>query len=262
MVSRATFDFLYGLKSWRARSGFVLSEAAARVGVPERLLQRLRAQVHGRYDGVLGSYELRPGTLDAWGVHGSNEAQTHAMIGKTIVGPGGIMIDVGGYIGYFSLRYRHRFDHIYVFEPFPANADALARNIALNQAEQSVTLVRAGVAATAGIRSFYLQENDTHSLVQGSKSHRIEINVVTLDGFVASQNIDPDQIRLIKIDVEGAELDVLKGAASVLKKGRPQIVTEANTEEDRRKVASFLADLGYRGTGTTDKRNFWYSVAA
>lgn len=255
----STTEFIIGLRSWKARAGFVLGKLAARAGLAPSLQHRLNGWVHGRFEGPSGVFDLRPGTLDAWTVHPKHERDTHETI-RTLLGTrGGTMLDVGGYCAGFSLRYRDHFDRIVIFEPFPPNGDAVSRNIELSRAGEKVALVRAAVGAEQGRARLYLATSDTHSLVETGQADSIEVDVVTLDSSLANLGLSPSDVRLVKIDVEGGEVSVLRGATEVLKAG-PIIVAEANTEAERSALEGFLAPHGYRLAATADHRNFIFTA--
>ncbi len=253
-----SLTFLQGLKSWKARAGFVLSRCASLLRLPNAIPRYFSSWVHGPYVGSIGRYELRPGTIDAWTVHPLHEAETHKMLRELICSPGGVLIDVGGFCGSFSLRYRDLFDHIFVFEPFPENSDAIVRNIELNNAADKITLIRAAAAARSGLRRLYLGSNDTHSLANTDRTRSLQIEACTLDEALGERLPKLTVIRAIKVDVEGAEVDVLKGAERILSTARPLVVAEANTKVDERRLTEYLASNGYRAWAQTDCRNFWY----
>ncbi|MGQ0739696.1 MAG: FkbM family methyltransferase [Bacteroidota bacterium] len=70
----------------------------------------------------------------------------------------------------------------------------------------------------------------------------IEVPLVTLDQYVQEKGIDPD---LIKIDTEGNEINVLRGARNLLQKKMPLVIFESNTNKDRLVVWNFLDGVGY-----------------
>src|SRR5262249_43621063 len=71
-----------------------------------------------------------------------------------------------------------------------------------------------------------------------------KVAMITLDGFTAQCGLAPD---VVKIDVEGSELAVLRGARRVLAETRPLLVFEAWPQsDDRRAIFGLLSDAGYR----------------
>ncbi len=260
MTYSATLTFLIGLKSWRARAGFVGGRIADKLGAPKSVPNYFYSHVHGRYSSPAGIYDLRPGTIDAWTVHPCHEMATHQEIAQ-VAGKGGIMIDVGGYCGGFSLRYRHVFDRIYIFEPFLQNFEAILRNIDLCKAAPKVTVLQAAVAATAGTLPLYLNTEDTHSLIADGRETYELVDVVSLDGYLESVGADLCCVRVLKIDVEGAEIEVLKGAITLLDRGRPMVVAEANSAEHEQRLNSFMSERGYFLHRRADNRNLIFLSA-
>lgn len=254
----STTEFIFGLRSWKARAGFVLGRLAGKAGLAPVVQDRLNSWVYGRFEGANGVFDLRPGTLDAWTVHPKHERDTHQKLKSLLGGSGGTMLDVGGYCAGFSLRYRNQFKKIVVFEPFPANADAISRNIELSTAGKKVALVRAAVGDEQGRAKLYLATSDTHSLVPSDQGGSIEVDVVTLDSALNDLGLSPSDVRLIKIDVEGGEIAVLRGATNVLK-AKPVIVAEANSDAERVALEKFLIPQGYSLAATTDHRNLIFT---
>lgn len=255
-----TLRFLGALKSPKARAAYVLHEAAKRLGVPERLRAGLSNRVGGRYADGENVFVLRFRTLDAWTAHPSHERATHGWLKQMLAGPKrGVMLDVGAYVGTFCFRHRKSFDAVYAFEPFPENYKLLTVNIKQTIAERLYP-VRSAVSDVTGTTRLFLDTADTHSIETG-KGRSIVVDTTTLDDFIAKQNIPAAEIRLIKVDVEGAEMKVLKGAANLLKEGNPVILMEANSPKEEREQADYLGMIGYKQTQILDKRNFVYERA-
>lgn len=99
--------------------------------------------------------------------------------------------------------------HVVSFEPHPANIDVLRRNIELNQL-QNTTAVHAAVGSKPGSLSIRSRSN-----AKVTNRGGIEVPVVTIDGWAEKHDLWPD---MIKIDVEGYEFEVLRGAKNALKR--------------------------------------------
>ena len=146
---------------------------------------------------------------------------------------------------------------VYAFEPFEANADLLERSIAENRFGDRVVFRRAAVGAAAGAATLtfpvetlnsggaYLLRTGTVPLA-GNLTR--EVPVVSIDALDLRR-----PVRLVKMDVEGAEPLVVRGAARVLKEDRPTILSELHpTQLDRASgttADAFLGEmraLGYR----------------
>jgi FkbM family methyltransferase len=137
----------------------------------------------------------------------------------------GPIVDIGANIGLVSLLLARRFPdrEIHAFEPNPTTFETLEANIARNGADK-VTCHRYAVSDADGTVMF---DNDpvkrgTASISKNGGSHAAEVPATTLDSFVAKQNISA--IGLLKIDVEGYETLVLRGASRVLNEIRPSAI--------------------------------------
>jgi FkbM family methyltransferase len=137
---------------------------------------------------------------------------------------GDIAVDVGANIGYYTLLFSKavgRSGHVYAVEASPTIFGMLEANIRLNEL-QNVTAINAAVSDHACRVPIYLDKNGnlggstTVADVAASKGDEVEAIV---EGDTLPNLISPDVLcraRLIKIDVEGAELPVLQGLASLL----------------------------------------------
>lgn len=249
-----TIGFLRGLSSWRARTFYVLNQIAGRLRAPESVKRFLQSRVSGNYNNDGMTANFRAGSIDAWVFHPLYERATRAWLDAALSGRVGVMIDVGAYCGSFCLRHRDRFQRIYAFEPFPDNYQALVTNLALSHADQIVP-VNLAASDKPGRARLYLGTPGTQTLVPTASGAHIEVEAVTLDDFAARTGIKAVDVRLIKIDVEGAELDVLRGAR-VLLQGAPILVLEANTNDSAQKLREFLSGFGFVEEAMLDHRNF------
>ena len=170
------------------------------------------------------------------------------------------MLDVGGYMGTFALKHRTRFDRVFVFEPFPANYEACIRNVKLSNASDQVMVVQAAVSDRDGRTELSLHTNDTHSLIP-THGHTLAVESTTLDGFLQERRIQFDAVRLLKGDIEGAELLMLKGARRLLRQGRPHIVVEALSAEAEEEITAYLTATGYARVQKLDGKNLAFSPA-
>jgi FkbM family methyltransferase len=135
--------------------------------------------------------------------------------------PGDLVADVGAHHAYFALLLAHwtgSAGKVYAFECLPENADIAARNIAMNGAV-NVELVRKAVGARAGT----IEIVNNSGGVLGPRNAGVDVltaEMISLDELFPGRVPD-----LLKIDVEGYELEVLTGARRCLL-GRPKIALE------------------------------------
>lgn len=170
------------------------------------------------------------------------------------VGPrGGVYVDVGANIGNHSVFFgRFLADEVVSIEPSPDLLLLLERNLRANEVRRWTTLpaaigarpgagqlvARQGYEGNAGARRVVAAE----SPLLGSA-----VEVDTLDRLLAELGSETkDRVRLVKLDIEGMELEALRGAVQLLDHQRPDVVVEAAAESDHAGVGSFLASYGYR----------------
>ena len=132
------------------------------------------------------------------------------------------IIDAGGYVGDTALLFSSYTDKsIHVFEASPSNMDIIRETIRLNQLENIVPVSKA-LGEKSGTATFSLGErNSCNSLVERpgyNYTDHIEVPVVTLDDYVRENNLE---VGLIKVDIEGGEQLLLKGAVETIRTQHP-----------------------------------------
>lgn len=129
-------------------------------------------------------------------------------------------IDIGGHVGTWSMWLAKQFAHIEAFEPVEAHRECFAANVeALN-----VTLHPFALGAAPdriAMREYHSSTGSAHVWGKG------EIEMRTLDSFAFAE------VDFIKIDVEGLELDVCKGAEKTIRENRPFMVVEQKGREQK-----------------------------
>ena len=175
----------------------------------------------------------------------------------TLAKPGGTVVEVGGHIGYVTLHLRGSVGNagkVVVFEPGPNNLPYIKTNIA---PFDNITLVEAACGDHDGEVDFWIEglSGQNNSLDQQYKnfdanrknafSHenmkRITVRMTKLDSYLAATGLRPS---LMKIDVEGAENLVLRGAERCLEEIRPTIIVEVTEHADE--VAALMSRHRYR----------------
>ena len=141
------------------------------------------------------------------------------------VKPGATVLDLGAHMGLFSVVMSQlvgKKGRVYSFEPTPSTRNVLKEVIKINGCNHNVLIRSEAVSKQKGTFFFYdtgdLVSN-ANSLVQTARSEsKIKVNAISLDEFAAEQK---EKIDCLKIDVEGAELDLLEGAKKVFTEMRP-----------------------------------------
>jgi len=180
---------------------------------------------------------------------------------RTLLRPGDTFIDVGANIGYLSAYARELVGPkgaVHSFEPVPAYGDALA-NAVRSAGVANVRVVGQALGDREGTVPIKISGKENigwNTIVPGLMKERagiqtLEVPVTTLARYLDDHDIA--DVRLIKIDVEGAELLVLRGLAPWLAQGRrPQIVTELCPEactllgSSPGEIFALMEQFGYR----------------
>jgi FkbM family methyltransferase len=192
-------------------------------------------------------------------LRGGYEREEIGFVRRTLA-LGDSAIDVGGHIGFFTMQMAAIVGpsgRVYAFEPFDANADLLERSITENGFHERVLFQRAAVGAAAGTARLTfpvetLNSGGAYLLPDGGAplagNRQKDVPVVALDGLELRR-----PVRFIKMDVEGAEPQVLRGAARILAEDKPVMLSELHPTQLARASGmtadAFLAQiaaLGYR----------------
>ena len=174
-------------------------------------------------------------------------------------GPIGVAYDVGAHLGFMSLvlsKLVGTTGRIFAFEPIPENRAAIDRLIELNRLHKVIQVTPLAIGESNGKKRMLLREcSSMHQLeevYQGKGSNiysTVDVESCTLDSFIFERGNPFPQ--LIKIDVEGAEESVLKGALKTLEVYKPTFVVEIHGPQNALKIWKLL-----QGTGYT-----WYHLA-
>lgn len=161
----------------------------------------------------------------------------------------GCIYDVGAHIGFFSMVLAHCFQsaRVYAFEPNPRNYKRLTINIGRNGLVARINPVDRAVSDESHQAQFYVGGSSwSGSLIRNHRDdYETECNVqtISLDEAVFRDHYPaPD---LIKIDVEGAEAQVLRGGIRVLEDCKPTLIIEVHYPWTGEQVVSLLKRMGY-----------------
>jgi FkbM family methyltransferase len=202
--------------------------------------------------------ELNPRTGQAY-ARGEAETIVQSFLASKLKADD-VFYDLGANIGLFSLigaRIVSPAGQVFSFEPDPENASRLRRNLAQNEFTRA-TVVESGVwSSTTELRFSVAPESSPDRgvgtfLLDDAAASNLSIRCVSLDDFTKSA----PPPTAIKCDVEGAELEVFKGARNLLAQRRPWILCEMHSAENDRAVRNFLAEFGYSFTEIDDMHVF------
>jgi FkbM family methyltransferase len=181
-------------------------------------------------------------SLEVYGEMG--EFEVRALCG--LVAPGDTAIEVGANIGTNAIPLAKRLGPkglLFVFEPQRQIHQTLCANIALNGLS-NVYAFWAAAGAQAGVLSVppidYERQSNFGGVSLGAEGKGERVSVMTIDGMKLNA------CRLIKIDVEGMELEVLKGADDTIRRLKPRLYMENDRREKSAALISHVTALGYR----------------
>lgn len=176
----------------------------------------------------------------------------------------GAVIDVGGHVGYHSMCFAKLAgsgSKIYVFEPNVHNVERMELNFKKNNGIFSlIEINKIALAECKGVKRFYFSANVDDEASMGGYIHgsykplsdtvykkagftSVDVEITALDNFAKERDLI--DIRLLKIDVEGAEHMVIKGAKETITKFRPTIMIEIHSMSTMLAVCSCLYSLNY-----------------
>jgi len=141
---------------------------------------------------------------------------------KSRIKPGDVVLDVGAQIGLYAMffaRWVGAQGHVYAFDPSPEAVRLMNRHFAKNHLDGRITVIGSAVGATNGSASLLAAGADAKNalvppVVGEIMQETIQVPVTRLDSYCLSHQLRP---AVIKIDTEGWELPILRGAGELLK---------------------------------------------
>jgi FkbM family methyltransferase len=175
------------------------------------------------------------------------------------VGPGSVVFDVGANRGYVALALLARVPglRLVAFEPNPGVLTKLTANLRLNGFADRAQVLGLGLGEYPARVPLFVAASDTASSLDDGRAARwgvgirasVEVDVVTLDALVAAGRVPPP--THIKVDTEGFEAQVLRGARDTLRTHRPALYLEIHADgqgigDNREAILAALSDHGYQ----------------
>jgi len=157
---------------------------------------------------------------------------------------GCVFYDIGANVGYYSLmaaRLSEPHGKVVAFEPLPRNIAFIKRHVTLNRLEERITVIAAAVSDHSG--SAWFDPDISTSKGHIAEVGQLEVRLVCIDELVEAGKIPAPDV--MKIDVEGAEAEVLRGAMHILQTRHPLLYLDTHQREAHEQTVSILADLGY-----------------
>ncbi|HOE18430.1 MAG TPA: FkbM family methyltransferase [Syntrophorhabdaceae bacterium] len=159
---------------------------------------------------------------------------------------GMVFFDIGANVGYYTIlgaRLVGAQGKVFAFEPAIRNLAYLYRHIVLNKAK-NVTILSVACSDRMSLKFFTAGKNfaEGHIVEKDDTSGAQPIPAISVDEVVRKTGCCPD---VIKIDVEGVELSVLKGARDVLYKARPKLFLSTHSDTHQKTCIEYLKECGY-----------------
>jgi FkbM family methyltransferase len=175
----------------------------------------------------------------------------------SMVRPGDVCYDVGANLGFFSAllgRLAGEAGMVYAFEPVPKNASAVERNAALNGL-QNIKVMKIALSNRSGTQELLLAQHVGGAVLKSvgtpppDPAGSVMVETASVDRLIEQGHLRPPDI--VKIDVEGAEMEVLYGMEIVLRDWAPTLILElddetaAGCERKIERCQSFFQNFGY-----------------
>jgi FkbM family methyltransferase len=204
-------------------------------------------------------YEGTEVRFDDEGVDEANPGQIHGVLRTGVfyeeqflryirsLGLDGCYLDIGANVGTHTIYFARMCgaEHVHSFEPQPAACERLRKNVALNDVSSRVTVHQIALTdEPCEVALTFGRQVDISTVPKNNTSRRtVVVPGKRLDDVIS------DRVTLIKMDVEGMEPAVLKGAYRLIRSSRPVIFAEAGTADEYAAVYRIMRQLGYRPTG-------------
>ena len=205
--------------------------------------------------------------LRRFSAHTRNEL---AMI-RAFTNTGDNLIDIGAHIGTFSIpfaQFAGRLGKVFAFDAQPDNFRLLQKNITANDLEDVIYPIHAVVAEDSQQQVKMVLPEDANSGMYyfppvDKEDAELEITTVNIDRWYADSSDEP-VVHWIKVDVEGAEIGVLKSCERLIRKHKPLMYVEVNElalarfGNSKRDIEKLLTGWGYdlfRNVGLRNSTN-------
>lgn len=158
---------------------------------------------------------------------------------------GMVAYDIGAHVGFYTLLFARlcgSSGFVYTFEPNPRNLIYIREHLDMNNLQN----VAVFPIALGNKREYVFLDDSVHSAMGHLSREKtsVIVSVDTVDNLISTGVMRPPDI--IKIDVEGAELDVIYGAESTLRKYKPTVFVAIDNPQNENPLWEFLRSMGYK----------------
>lgn len=192
-----------------------------------------------------GEFKCGTGVPEVWTCSSLHDPGVHKELEKI---KGGVFIDIGAHIGSMTIQVARQMDKkgkVIALEPFPYYFNMLKKNIEHNK----LSNVKAHALACSD-----KEEEINLSWDLGDHKPSMKVKTINIDKLVKLDKLL--RVDVIKIDVEGAELKVLKGCKKTIERFKPKIIFEANSSKEYEILTSEFKKMKYE-IFKIDKNNYY-----
>jgi len=199
-----------------------------------------------------------PSSLLGVPLQGNFETECTFLVSR-LIKAGDIVFDVGANFGWYSCHFAQLVGEtgkVHIFEP-TNTMEELKNNLILNGFAKRCVLNQVALGEKEGVETLFIPHKlgtafaslREHTYGNNNKNYKISVPIKKLDDYVIANKIE--KIDFIKIDVEGAELLVLKGAENILKNYSPVIMMELYSDHTKyfgyspEEVINYMIDFDY-----------------
>lgn len=163
---------------------------------------------------------------------------------------GDVVIDIGAYVGMFAVKMAlcvGDSGKVIAIEPAVNNREYLYRN---TENIKNIIVMPVALGASNGMGDLFIShDSPCHTLIERPHSHTEKVVINKLDTLLEQKHVD--KVDFIKIDAEGYELEILKGATDTLMSSKPKLAIASyhnlpNGEGELPYVKQYLDKLGYK----------------
>ncbi len=184
--------------------------------------------------GALQGRSFYQGASEESYIEGTNEVPVQDALAE-LLAPGDVFYDIGANVGYFSVVAAGIVGStggVVAFEPVPVNALYVRRNAAIN--DMAIDVREQAVGERSGPGVLNVAAYSGGSALEGvdvppDRVGTMTVEVVSIDDLVAARSVPPPTV--VKVDVEGGEMLVLRGMQRTLADCRPALVLEFDGED-------------------------------
>ncbi len=204
----------------------------------------------------MGRFATRPNTLDFQYINYAYELHIKKFIEKEQFN---VFIDAGACLGEYSIWLGRKGKRCFAFEPVSLSFHEIERNIELNQVNKNVTAFNYGLGLKHSVEFF--EKNDinpgANKKVDGPGINTEEFEINSLDEKLQGFDLDKDSRIIMKIDVEGMELDTIMGAEKFINRFKNIVLIIEEKFSGADNIKKCLSKMGKFEFGKIDEYNMF-----